>query len=102
MSTSELIQQALDKDYNKANEIFGELMSAKVNDLLDQEKIKLADQIYNGAEPDEEQLELDLEDEDEDTQAPEENSEMGDEGVSEPDSDAELEVGDEDGDDQES
>ena len=102
MSTSELIQQALDKDYNKANEIFGELMSAKVNDLLDQEKIKLADQIYNGAEPDEEQLELDLEDEDEDTQAPEENSEVGDEGVSEPDSEAELEVGDEDDDDQES
>ena len=44
----ELVKHALDQDYNKANKIFGDLMGTKVNDALDQEKIRLADQIYNG------------------------------------------------------
>ena len=98
--TQELIQNALDKDYNKANNIFGEIMTQKVNDLLDQEQIKLADHIYNDAEPDDEfdddQLELDLEDEDEDNRETETGAEVGEEGVSEPNSDAEVEMGDED------
>lgn len=97
--TQELIQNALDKDYNKANNIFGEIMTQKVNDLLDQEKIKLADQIYNDAEPDDEfdddQLELDLEDEDENVGETETQAEVGDEGVPESNSDAEVEMGDE-------
>jgi len=105
--TDDMIQHALNKDYNKANQIFQDIMGAKVNDMLDQEKIRLADQIYNGAEPDEEQLELDLEDEQEEDdeqdmgQTPSE-AEMGEEGISEPDSDVEIGVGDEDGDDTES
>jgi len=70
----ELIQQALDQDFNKASKTFGDIMSVKVQDALDQEKIRLADQIYNGADPDgeddddimgdedgDDQLELDLE-----------------------------------------
>ncbi len=60
--TSDLIKHALDQDYNKANEIFGEIMSAKMNDMLDQEKISMADKIYNDVGPD--QLELDLGDQD--------------------------------------
>ena len=61
-----MISHAMDQDWNNANKIFGDIMTMKVQDMLDQEKIRLADQIYNGAEPDEdeEQLELDLEDED--------------------------------------
>lgn len=62
----DLVQHALDQDFNKANQVFGDLMGVKINDVLDQEKIRLADQIYNGVEPeedDEEQMELDLEDE---------------------------------------
>lgn len=50
----ELVQQALDQDYNKANKTFGELISAKLSDVLDQEKIKVASSIYNGIDPDEE------------------------------------------------
>jgi hypothetical protein len=65
----DLVQNALDQDFNKANQIFGDLMGAKISDALDAEKVKLADQLYNGVEaeeePDEEQLELDLEDEEE-------------------------------------
>ena len=65
--TKELIQHSLDKDYNKASNVFGELMTVKISDILDQEKIKLADQIYNGVDgaEDEEQLDLDLDNGDE-------------------------------------
>lgn len=71
-NVQELIQNALDQDYNKANKVFGDMMTVKLDDLLDQEKIKMADQIFNGAsdvEDDEddvgdedgaEQLELDI------------------------------------------
>ena len=43
----DLIKASLDKDFNHANKIFGEVMTIKMSDLLDQEKVKLADQIYN-------------------------------------------------------
>lgn len=46
----DLVVNSLEKDYNKANKVFGDIMTIKLNDLLDQEKINLADQIYNGAE----------------------------------------------------
>jgi len=69
---ADLVQHSLDQDFNKANKIFGDIMGARINDILDQEKIKLSNQIYNGVEPgedeesDEEQLELDLADEEDD------------------------------------
>ena len=64
---NDMIQHALDQNYNKANELFNDMISVKLTDVLDQEKARLADEIYNGVEPeeddfDEEQLELDLED----------------------------------------
>ena len=46
----DLIKASLDKDYNNANKIFGEVMTIKMSDLLDQEKVRMADQVYNGAE----------------------------------------------------
>ena len=51
----ELVQQALDQDYNKANKTFGDMMGTKISAALDQEQIRLADQIYNGVEPDEDE-----------------------------------------------
>ena len=68
----ELIKASLDKDYNHANKIFGEVMTIKMSDLLDQEKVKMADQVYNGVPeeeehiPDDEELAAKAEDEDED------------------------------------
>ena len=93
----DLIQHALDQDYNKANKVFGDMMGVKVNDLLDQEKIKLADQIFNDVEPEEDdeededntQGELDLEGEGES-----ESEESGDEEEVE-DEDEEEDVADE-------
>jgi hypothetical protein len=79
----DMIQHAMDNEFSKANDIFGNVMTVKLNDLLDQEQIRLADQIYNGVDPDEEddddleddQLELDLEAEDELESDDEEDSE---------------------------
>lgn len=67
MSTIEdLVQASLNQDYNGANEIFGDLMSSKISDALEQEKIQLANNIYNGVEEEEvEDFDVDdLEDED--------------------------------------
>ena len=60
----QLIQQAADKDYAGANTTFVDIMNQKLADTLEQEKIRVSGQIYNGleSEEDEEQLELDLED----------------------------------------
>ena len=82
-SIQDLIKASLDKDYNNANKIFGEVMTIKMSDLLDQEKVKMADQVYNGAEEepeedpdlnDEEETEEDLESEDEEEYEDEEET----------------------------
>ena len=79
----DLIKASLDKDYNHANKIFGEVMTIKMSDLLDQEKVKLADQIYNQNPEDEnndvDDDETDIEDEDiedEDLEDDEESNEV--------------------------
>tara|TARA_B100000073_G_scaffold15126_1_gene12328 strand:+ start:148 stop:543 length:396 start_codon:yes stop_codon:yes gene_type:complete len=59
----DLIKASLDKDYNHANKIFGEVMTIKMSDLLDQEKVKLADQIYNQVPEDEENNDNGIDDE---------------------------------------
>ena len=61
-----MVQHAVDQEYTKANDIFKDVMTIKLNDLLDQEEVRIADQMFNGVEDedfedDDEQLELDLE-----------------------------------------
>ena len=74
----DLIKASLAKDYNNANKIFGEVMTIKMSDLLDQEKVRMADQVYNGAEEEEEELndedteELESEEDEEDEEDEEE------------------------------
>lgn len=85
----DLIQNALDQDYNKASEVFGEIMSVKMSDLLDQEKIKLAGQIYNGEEPEEDTDEelADISDEELDAALEGDDDESEEDEVSEEDED---------------
>ena len=78
-----LIKASLDKDYNHANKIFGEVMTIKMTGLLDQEKVRLADQIYNGV-PEEEEPEVEIDDED--------NMEDPEDEVEEEDDEAEDEI----------
>jgi hypothetical protein len=85
-AVKELIQNALDQDYNKASKSFGDIMTVKLSDVLDQETIRLSNTIYNGVEDDEEetdiddddQLELDLEGEGE-SESEEQDDEEDDE-----------------------
>ena len=53
----DLVKHSLAQDYNKANEVFGNVMTTKLADVLDQTKVKLAGQIYNG-DPEDEDLEV--------------------------------------------
>ena len=70
----DLVQAAMDKNYTVANELFTDLMQSKVGDALDQEKIGIAGQIFNGEEPEEdielsdEEIEDALEDDDEEVE----------------------------------
>ena len=69
------INAVVDQDFNKAAPTFHELLQAKMQDALEQEKVKVADQMFNGAEaelddddPSEEDVDAaidELEDEDE-------------------------------------
>ena len=73
----DLVQHSLAQDYNKANEVFGNVMTTKLADVLDQTKMKLAGQIYNGDPEDEEEIEdeEDIENEEEEVEGEEETEE---------------------------
>ena len=99
----DLVQHSLNQDYNKANKVFNDVISVKLNDVLDQEKIKLADQLYNGqpaeeddTERDEDQLELDLDNEEDggDVSAEAEGSHENEETEEESGSDVGVEMED--------
>ena len=64
---ADLVDAALAKDYNKANEIFGQAISVKLDDVMDQERIRLSNAIYNasGEEDEEDEVERHGEIEDE-------------------------------------
>ena len=64
----DLVKHSLAQDYNKANEVFGNVMTTKLTDVLDQTKMKLAGQIYND-EPEDEDDPLEDEDFEEDGEA---------------------------------
>ena len=90
----DLIKYSIDQDFTKASKTFGDIMTIKMNDILDQEKIRLSDQIYNGVEnePEEgEQLDLELDDGDEEVS--DESSE--DQSDNEGDAETDAETGDE-------
>lgn len=44
----DLIQHVLDDDLNKAGNVFNDLLASKQSDALDQEKISIAADIFNG------------------------------------------------------
>lgn len=62
----DLINNVMNQDFSAAGPTFNELMNDRVADALEQEKIAVAGQIFNGEEPEEEQLEFDLDDIDDD------------------------------------
>lgn len=73
-----LVDAALAKDYNKANEIFGQAISVKLDDILDQERIKVAGQIFNGEEEEEDVEDLDDSEDDSEVEDSEVEDDMDD------------------------
>lgn len=66
VTIEDLITSSTEKDFVSSDKIFAELMQGKIDTAIEQEKIRVAGEIYNGLEPEDmEQLELDLEDEEE-------------------------------------
>ena len=100
----DLIKASLNKDYNHANKIFGEVMTIKMSDLLDQEKVRLADQIYNQVPEDEESDDNGIDDETDGDDEDIEDEALEDEGESDEveESDESEEDKDEDEDEDES
>lgn len=66
MEIEDLINNVVNQDFSKAAPTFAEIMKTKMDDALEQEKISIADQIFNGAEPveDDEYIDDDPDDED--------------------------------------
>ena len=61
---ADMIDFAHSQEYNKATEIFNELIGTKLSAALDQEKVAVANQIFNDVEPEE----LDAEEADDETE----------------------------------
>lgn len=59
---NDFLDAVMNQDFSKAGPMFNELLGAKVNDALEQEKIAVADQVFNGAE-DTDDIEDDISDE---------------------------------------
>ena len=75
----DMINYAIDQNFNKANNLFNDMVTIKMSDLLDQEKINVANQMYNGVEPDDEDDEDLMGDEDDSQLELDLDSESGDE-----------------------
>jgi hypothetical protein len=68
---ADMIDFAYAQDFNKATEIFNDLIGDKMSSALDQEKIAVANQIFNAAEETEDE-ELEASDEADEAEAGEE------------------------------
>lgn len=68
------IDAVLDQDFSKAGPMFSDLLGSKISDALDQEKISVADQIFNGASEDEDEEAEEMEFEEDDTELDDDES----------------------------
>ena len=91
----DLVKHSLAQDYNKANEVFGTVMTTKLADVLDQTKVKLAGQIYNGDPEDEEEIEGEEDIENEEEVEGEEETEETDDEIEDEDLEVPEEIEDE-------
>lgn len=68
VETIDFINQVIDQDFTKAAPTFNDIITSKMSDALEAERINVAGQIFNGVEDREaeDQYELDLDDPNED------------------------------------
>ena len=65
MSIEDFIDKVQMQDFTNASPVFGELMSSKLADALDQAKIKIANEVFNSGDDDDELEEVSDEEVDE-------------------------------------
>jgi hypothetical protein len=58
MSIEDFIDKVQMQDFTNASPVFGELMSSKLADALDQAKIKIANEVFNAGDDDDEDEDL--------------------------------------------
>ncbi len=63
MSIEDFIDKIQTQDFTNASPIFGELMSSKLADALDQAKMKIANEVFNSGDDDEDEELEELSDE---------------------------------------
>jgi hypothetical protein len=56
--TEDLVDAMYTQNYTAATEIFNDMISQKMNDALEQEKVSVASQIFNGEEPEDDDYDL--------------------------------------------
>jgi len=61
-SIRDLIKSIEDENYSSAEKSFTSMLGDRLGDALDQTKMKIADQIFNNAEPEEDDIDVDDED----------------------------------------
>ena len=65
-NTEDFIDQVLNQDFANSAVTFNDIMGDVMNQSLEQEKVRLADKMFNGVDPeeraDEDQYEMDLDD----------------------------------------
>jgi hypothetical protein len=63
---TDFLDQVINQDFASAAPTFNDIMGDMVNQSLEQEKVKMANQVFNGVDPeeraDQDQYELDLDD----------------------------------------
>jgi chromatin remodeling complex protein RSC6 len=74
-NVEELIDAIQQQNFKVAKDHFDSILGDKLNDALEQEKISVADSIFNKAGEDEEEFEFDLEDDESEEYEPEEEDE---------------------------
>lgn len=57
MSIEDFIDKVQMQDFTNASPVFGELMSSKLADALDQAKMKIANEVFNSGDEDDDELE---------------------------------------------
>ena len=65
MSIEDFIDKIQTQDFTNASPVFGELMASKLADALDQAKIKIANEVFNSGDEDDELEEVSDEEVDE-------------------------------------
>ena len=86
---ADMIDFAYSQEYNKATDVFNDLIGTKMSAALDQEKVNVANQIFNDVEP--EELDAEEAEDQEELQADDDGTDVEDDENTESEEEKEVE-----------